>query len=135
MHGFKSVKLYSYCEVLKSSQAHIDLVMCVSVGLFEYYGASVFHMTYIFMAITCVHCFAFIATSHSLGRAIRHREDYAVIVLADQRYARPSVGSKLPTWISRQLTRLDKFPPAVSTVSKVWCFTSCSVLQFVYFSK
>ena len=53
------------------------------------------------------------------GRAIRHREDYAVIVLADQRYARPSVTSKLPAWISRQLTTLDKFPPALAAISKV----------------
>ena len=53
------------------------------------------------------------------GRAIRHREDYAVIVLADQRYARPSVTSKLPAWISRQLTTLDKFPSALTAISKV----------------
>ena len=53
------------------------------------------------------------------GRAIRHREDYAVIVLADQRYARPSVTCKLPAWISRQLSTLDKFPPALQAVSKV----------------
>ncbi|XP_076445975.1 ATP-dependent DNA helicase DDX11-like [Babylonia areolata] len=58
------------------------------------------------------------AVNQSIGRAIRHRADYAVIVLADQRYARPSVSTKLPTWISRQLCRLDRFPPALSAISK-----------------
>ena len=53
------------------------------------------------------------------GRAIRHREDYAVIVRADQRYARPSVTCKLPAWISCQLSMLDRFPPALAAVSKV----------------
>ncbi|KAL8600198.1 DEAD H (Asp-Glu-Ala-Asp His) box helicase 11 [Nucella lapillus] len=58
------------------------------------------------------------AVNQSIGRAIRHRDDYAVIVLADQRYARPGVSSKLPAWISRQLCRLDRFPPALASISK-----------------
>ncbi|KAK7097155.1 ATP-dependent DNA helicase DDX11-like [Littorina saxatilis] len=58
------------------------------------------------------------AVNQSIGRAIRHKEDYAAIILADQRYARPSVTSKLPTWISQQTITLDRFPPAVAAISK-----------------
>lgn len=58
------------------------------------------------------------AVNQSIGRAIRHREDYAVILLVDQRYARPSVSAKLPTWIAKHLQKMDKFPPAIGAISK-----------------
>ncbi|PVD35073.1 hypothetical protein C0Q70_06354 [Pomacea canaliculata] len=58
------------------------------------------------------------AINQSIGRAIRHREDYAVIILADQRYSRTSVSSKLPGWIAKHLYKMDAFPPALARVSK-----------------
>ncbi|KAM4055814.1 helicase [Hirsutella rhossiliensis] len=39
------------------------------------------------------------AVNQSIGRAIRHRGDYAAIVLADRRYGTERVRSKLPGWI------------------------------------
>lgn len=39
------------------------------------------------------------AVNQSIGRAIRHRGDYACIVLCDHRYARPGTLQKLPEWI------------------------------------
>lgn len=39
------------------------------------------------------------AVNQSIGRAIRHRADYAAIVLADRRFATPRVRGKLPGWI------------------------------------
>ncbi|KAJ2771240.1 DEAD H (Asp-Glu-Ala-Asp His) box helicase 11 [Coemansia linderi] len=39
------------------------------------------------------------AVNQSIGRAIRHRNDYAAIVFLDARYAEPRIARKLPTWI------------------------------------
>ncbi|TPP62187.1 ERCC2 [Fasciola gigantica] len=38
-----------------------------------------------------------------LGRAIRGKSDYGIMVLADKRYARADKRSKLPSWIQSQL--------------------------------
>jgi chromosome transmission fidelity protein 1 len=38
-----------------------------------------------------------------IGRAIRHRNDYAAIVMIDRRYNTPRIQSKLPTWIRQSL--------------------------------
>ena len=59
------------------------------------------------------------AVNQSIGRSIRHVRDYACIVLADQRYSRPSVHSKLPQWISSQLVVCQSFGPAFSSLRKV----------------
>ena len=53
------------------------------------------------------------------GRAIRHKGDYATILLLDQRYARPSVQGKLPGWIRQRLQITPRFGPAFATISKV----------------
>jgi chromosome transmission fidelity protein 1 len=58
------------------------------------------------------------AVNQSIGRSIRHSRDYACIVLADQRYSRPSVRSKLPQWISSQLVVCESFGPAFSSLRK-----------------
>ncbi|KAI1484536.1 helicase C-terminal domain-containing protein [Biscogniauxia mediterranea] len=39
------------------------------------------------------------AVNQSIGRAIRHRNDYAAIVLADRRFAADRIREKLPGWI------------------------------------
>lgn len=39
------------------------------------------------------------AVNQSIGRAIRHRADYAAIVLADRRYATDRIRGRLPAWI------------------------------------
>ncbi|PIA13365.1 DNA repair helicase [Coemansia reversa NRRL 1564] len=40
------------------------------------------------------------AVNQSIGRAIRHRSDYAAIVFLDVRYAEKRLASKLPAWIT-----------------------------------
>ena len=68
------------------------------------------------------------AVNQSVGRAIRHKEDYAAIIFLDHRlsicalvksalpvinylfyrFARPSIISQLPSWISRHLRIAEK---------------------------
>lgn len=44
------------------------------------------------------------AVNQSIGRAIRHRNDYAVILLVDRRFATDRIRSKLPGWIRGSMT-------------------------------
>ena len=39
------------------------------------------------------------AVNQSIGRAIRHKGDYASIILLDRRYRTPRIEGKLPAWI------------------------------------
>lgn len=39
-------------------------------------------------------------TSQCIGRVIRSKTDYGIIILADERYAKPSKKNKLPPWVS-----------------------------------
>lgn len=45
------------------------------------------------------------AVNQSIGRAIRHREDYAIIALFDRRYSSDRIASKLPKWVRNSLAR------------------------------
>lgn len=58
------------------------------------------------------------AVNQSIGRAIRHKGDYATILLLDHRYLRPSIREKLPSWISKSLAVMDRFGPAFAAVRK-----------------
>ncbi|CAE1316923.1 DDX11 [Acanthosepion pharaonis] len=57
------------------------------------------------------------AVNQSIGRAIRHQKDYAIVLLLDRRYQKPSVAAKLPNWI-RTLLKNCKFGQAVGAISK-----------------
>lgn len=43
--------------------------------------------------------------NQAIGRAIRHRSDYAAIILCDRRYARPGTEAKLPKFVRQSLLR------------------------------
>lgn len=43
------------------------------------------------------------AVNQCIGRAVRHRNDYATVLLLDERYGRPSTHKALPDWIKRSL--------------------------------
>lgn len=45
------------------------------------------------------------AVNQSIGRAIRHKGDYAAIVLVDRRFETERIRSKLPGWIKGRLVR------------------------------
>jgi chromosome transmission fidelity protein 1 len=44
-----------------------------------------------------------------VGRAIRHKEDWASLILIDQRYATSAIRAKLPEWIGSRLFIPDGF--------------------------
>ena len=48
------------------------------------------------------------AVNQSIGRAIRHKGDYASIVLLDRRYGTPRIEGKLPGWIRQGLVRGER---------------------------
>ncbi|XP_046853376.1 ATP-dependent DNA helicase DDX11-like [Xenia sp. Carnegie-2017] len=58
------------------------------------------------------------AVNQSVGRAIRHINDYSTILLLDQRYSRPSIQSKLPDWIRSRLQTHTSFGPAFAALRK-----------------
>ncbi|XP_053637963.1 ATP-dependent DNA helicase DDX11 isoform X1 [Cherax quadricarinatus] len=60
----------------------------------------------------------FKAVNQSIGRAIRHRNDYASILLLDHRYCRPSSIQALPEWISKHVQPCTKFGQAFSLLRK-----------------
>lgn len=58
------------------------------------------------------------AVNQSIGRAIRHSQDYAAIILVDHRYSKPTQQDLLPNWIQRRFQVCDLFGQSVSTVAK-----------------
>ena len=62
------------------------------------------------------------AVNQSIGRAIRHRGDYAVILMLDRRYNTPRIQEKLPGWIQKGLVRNSESRGFGEAVASVWRF-------------
>ena len=58
------------------------------------------------------------AVNQSVGRAIRHANDYAAILLVDQRFSRPSQQNLLPDWIKKHSVVCQNFGQAVGALGK-----------------
>ena len=59
------------------------------------------------------------AVNQSIGRAVRHKDDYAAVVLLDQRYLQQTCIKSLPNWIQRSLQSHEKFGSAFGSLRKV----------------
>ncbi|KAF6757547.1 helicase C-terminal domain-containing protein [Ephemerocybe angulata] len=57
------------------------------------------------------------AVNQSIGRAIRHRNDWATLLLLDRRYATSSIRSKLPKWIGSKLTVNEVFGQTIKELA------------------
>ena len=55
------------------------------------------------------------AVNQSIGRAIRHKNDYAAIYLVDKRYATPRIQAKLPAWLKDSIRSGQKTWQEVQT--------------------
>ncbi|XP_073982293.1 ATP-dependent DNA helicase DDX11 isoform X2 [Rhodnius prolixus] len=59
------------------------------------------------------------AVNQSVGRSIRHRNDYSSVLLVDQRYSRPNIYKLLPKWMHESLRiEREKFGPVLGQLSK-----------------
>ncbi|WFD30427.1 RNA helicase [Malassezia sp. CBS 17886] len=57
------------------------------------------------------------AVNQSMGRAIRHGDDYAVFLLLDHRYAREEIRARLPHWIRGRTRAYDKFGHSIGAMA------------------
>lgn len=53
-----------------------------------------------------------------IGRAVRHKNDYATMILLDERYNRAATKTALPEWIKRSLKVCD-YEQCFQLISKV----------------
>ena len=60
------------------------------------------------------------AVNQSIGRAIRHKGDYASIVLVDNRYSRANIIKQLPGWIKKHVIVEEKFGPIIPKLHKFY---------------
>lgn len=49
------------------------------------------------------------ATNQSIGRALRHKDDWSSIILLDARYKQKTLQSLLPDWILQRLHTCSSF--------------------------
>ncbi|WWC60824.1 uncharacterized protein I303_103400 [Kwoniella dejecticola CBS 10117] len=57
------------------------------------------------------------AVNQSIGRAIRHANDYATILLVDKRYGTPRIKNKLPKWIGEDVKIQNDFGSVARNVA------------------
>ncbi|RDX47561.1 DNA repair helicase [Lentinus brumalis] len=60
------------------------------------------------------------AVNQSIGRAIRHRGDWAALILVDCRYASPRIREKLPKWIESGTIITETFGQAMKELGKFY---------------
>lgn len=59
--------------------------------------------------------------NQSIGRAIRHRKDYAAVILLDRRYAtKTSIRNGLPTWMGKSLIDHNQFGTMLSQLREFY---------------
>lgn len=57
------------------------------------------------------------AVNQSIGRAIRHANDYATVLLLDRRFGTHRIRSKLPKWIGDDVKVCDEWSSAARGVA------------------
>ena len=60
------------------------------------------------------------AVNQSIGRSIRHINDFASIILLDSRYSKPKIFNQLPSWIGNLLNIPKDFQEAKVHLSQFY---------------
>lgn len=58
------------------------------------------------------------AVNQSIGRAIRHKNDYACVLLLDKRFSQPRIKNKLPKWMSKNIQIPQSYGLFMGTIVK-----------------
>ncbi|CAF0786179.1 unnamed protein product [Adineta ricciae] len=58
------------------------------------------------------------AINQSIGRAIRHRGDYACLLLIDKRYSKANIPTKLPHWLANSFRQMSHFHEASNSIEQ-----------------
>jgi chromosome transmission fidelity protein 1 len=67
------------------------------------------------------------AVNQSIGRSIRHANDYSAVLLVDQRYqSDPTVAKKLPQWMMRSAVRPSTFGEAIRELRTFFASTKAA---------
>jgi chromosome transmission fidelity protein 1 len=72
------------------------------------------------------------AVNQSIGRAVRHKNDYATILLLDERYNRTLTKNALPDWIKRSLKTFT-FQETFRNIEQVLTCIILSLAIFFFF--
>ncbi|MCJ1388968.1 ATP-dependent DNA helicase chl1 [Xylographa bjoerkii] len=62
------------------------------------------------------------AVNQSIGRAIRHQNDYSAIIMLDRRYNTLRIQEKLPAWIQKSLSNKEDSKPFSELLNKITSF-------------
>ncbi|KRY21034.1 putative ATP-dependent RNA helicase DDX11, partial [Trichinella patagoniensis] len=62
----------------------------------------------------------FKAVNQSIGRAIRHKDDYSAIIFLDSRYRNRKLWSKFSSWIRHLIIEADSFSTASNSLKKFY---------------
>ncbi|KOB74508.1 putative ATP-dependent RNA helicase DDX11, partial [Operophtera brumata] len=57
------------------------------------------------------------AVNQCIGRAVRHANDYACVLLVDERYSRPQTTAALPSFIQKSLMTNCNFGPTIGSIA------------------
>lgn len=57
---------------------------------------------------------------HDSGRAIRHKNDWASLILLDGRYSSQKVRGKLPAWINEDIIVAETFGRAIKALAQFY---------------
>ena len=136
-----STKFDWHVRLLSLNQFHLgrsnklDILSCKLMILLQLYVSQCFHgVADNVTKIVTFNSKVYLHYFFNSGRAIRHKDDYALILLLDHRFLRPSVHKKLPGWINSHIQTFERFGPAFLAIRKVnssFWWRSCSNIGWI----